>query len=314
MTTTGTEPTGATMPEPLDERTITLIRVHQAPRPAVFAAWTEAGQLARWWGPDGFTVPSAVSDPRPGGELTIVMAGPGGFEETVRARYREVEPPARLVVDSVVPGPDGTPLIESSHTVTFDDLGDRTRVTVVARAAVFSTQGLAALAGMRAGWNQSLQCLDDALTGAAERQLLFTRLLAAPPAEVFDRWVTREHLERWWGPDGFSLTVHEFDARPGGRWVFTMHGPDGTDFPNTIRYVELVPAERLVYVHGEETDADPMFTGVVTFDEVAGSTALSMRLVFASTADRDAVEERHHAAEGGAQTLGRLADLVEAGP
>lgn len=299
------------MAEPLDTREITLTRVYEAPRDRIFAMWTEAEHLARWWGPDGFSVPRAVSDPRPGGALTIVMAGPD-FEETINARYREVVAPERIVVDSIVPGPDGQPFIESSHTVTFTDLEGRTEVTVRARASVFRPEGLGALAGMKAGWSQSLQCLDDVLTGAADRQVLLTRMVEAPPEVVFPLWVGREHLEKWWGPDGFSITVDEFDVRPGGRWTFTMHGPDGTDYPNTIVYREVTPNGRLVYTHGEPTDPDPPFTGVVTFEEVGGNTALSMRLVFDSPDARDLVEDKYHAVEGGIQTLDRLAALVAA--
>lgn len=298
------------MTEPISSAEITLTRSYDAPREKVFAMWTEAEHLARWWGPDDFWVPRAESDPRPGGTLTIVMAGPGGFEETMNARYREVRPPELLVVESVVPGPDGQPFIESSHTVTFADLGGRTEVTVRARASVFRPEGLGALAGMRAGWSQTLQCLDDALTGAAGRQVVLTRLYDAAPDVVFPLWVTAEHLEKWRVPDGFSISIDEFDPRPGGHWRFTLRGPDGTDYPNHVVYREVQPGRRLVYVHGAPGDPGPSFTGIVTFEEMAGKTALSLRLVFDSEQDRDLVTEKYHAVEGGEQTLGRLAALL----
>ncbi len=298
------------MREPVGTREITSTRVYDAPRPTVFAMWTEAEHLARWWGPDGFSAPRVTSDPRPGGTLTIVMAGPD-FEETMQARYREVVAPERIVVDSVVPGPDGQPFLESSHTVTFADLGDRTEVTVTARAAVFAAAGLGALDGMQAGWNQSLQCLDDALTGAAGRQVLLTRLYDAAPDAVFALWEDPAHLERWWGPDGSTLTVDEIEVRPGGRWRFTMHGPDGRDHPDRVTFEEVVRGRRLVYTHGEPSDPEPPSTAVVTFDEVAGRTALSMRLVFASAEARDLVVDRHDPATGASQALDRLAGLVE---
>lgn len=300
------------MADPVGTREITLTRRYDAPREVLFALWTQAEHLSRWWGPDGFSAPRVQSDPRPGGELTIVMAGPDGFEQTMEARYLVVEPPEHLEVASVVPGPDGRPVLESSHAVTFAEADGGTEVTVVARAAVFIPAALRALEGMRAGWRQSLQCLDDALTGADERQLVLAHHYAAPPEAVFPRWVRPEDLERWWGPDGFTLTTHEHDARPGGTWRFTMHGPDGTEHPNVIRYDEVVPNERLVYTHGGAGD-DPSFQGVVTFDEMAGTTVVSMRLVFASPAQRDLVDETYHARDGGAQTLARLDALLPAG-
>jgi uncharacterized protein YndB with AHSA1/START domain len=298
------------MTEPVGTREIELTRVYEAPPETLFELWTEADHLARWWGPDGFSAPKVVSDPRPGGELTIVMAGPG-FEQTLQARYREVDRPRRLVVESVVAGPDGQAFLESSHTVTVTDLGGRTEVRVVARAAVFQAAGLAALEGMRAGWAQSLQCLDDAVHGAHDRVLVLTRLYDAPPAAVFERWVEQRHLERWWGPEGFSVTVEQIDVRPGGTWRFTMHGPDGTDYENTLHYHEVVPGERLVYDHGEPGDPD-FFTSVVTFEEMGGRTALSLRLIFPTAAARDSAVDTYHALEGGTQTLARLAALLDA--
>lgn len=298
------------MSEPAGSRSITLTRTYDAPRPAVFAAWTEAHQLQKWWGPDGMEAPSVTSDPRPGGELTIEMVG-HGLRQTMRAIYREVEPPERLVVDSVVPGAGEEPVIESSHTVTFVDLGGRTEVTVEATATVFGPEGLGALEGMRAGWNQSLQCLDDALSGAVDRQVVLLRVYPAPPDTVFGLWVAKEHLQKWWGPEGSSLTTEEFDPRPRGRWRFTMHDPQGTDYPAAITYNEIVPSTRLTFTHRDPTGVDPPFTTVVTFDEFGGQTALSMRHVFASPGDRHLVVAKHRAIEGGNQTLARLAALLE---
>lgn len=297
------------MTDPVDTREITLTRVFAAPRETVFAMWTEAEHLARWWGPDGFTAPRVVSDPRPGGELTIDMVGQG-LEQTMRARYLEVSPPDRLVVESVAPDPDGSPVIASRHTVTFTDLGGRTEVTVLARASVFRPEGRAALEGMRAGWSQSLQRLDDVLTGADQRQLVLMRIYEAPPEQVFPLWVTGEHLKRWWGPTGFSITIDEIDPRPGGIWRFTMHGPEGTEHPNLVTYREVVPGERLVYLHENPAGSDPSFLGVVTFEEMAGRTVLSMRLVFDTPAERDLVVTRYDAETGASQTLDRLAELV----
>lgn len=293
---------------PAGTREITITRTYDAPRATVFAMWTEAEHLARWWGPDGFTISKAESDPQPGGALVLVMDGPDGFSEMMRGTYREVVASERLVVDCSVDGPEGK-ILESSHTITFANHGGGTEVTVHAKASVFRSDSQPMLDGMLAGWTQSLQCLDDALTGADERQLLFQRLYPAPPADVFPLWTDAEHLAKWWGPYGFTLTTEEADLRPGGRWKFTMHGPDGTDYPNLIFVDEMTPPSRLVYTHGEPGDTEH-FSHLVTFDEVAGSTALSMRLVFPDAATRDLVAAKSGAVEGGRQTLDRLAEII----
>jgi uncharacterized protein YndB with AHSA1/START domain len=66
------------------------------------------------------------------------------------------------------------------------------------------------------------------------------RIKASPP-EVFAALSQPERVARWWGPAGFSSTIHEFEFRPNGRWLLTMHGPDGKDYPNESRFTRVIP-------------------------------------------------------------------------
>jgi uncharacterized protein YndB with AHSA1/START domain len=140
------------------------------------------------------------------------------------------------------------------------------------------------------------------------REIVLTRTLAAPRALVFTTWTDPVHVGRWWGPDGFTTTIHEMDVRPGGLWRYTMHGPDGTDYPNRILYAEVVAPERLVYDHdGDPQDGqeDPhAFHVTVTFEEQGGRTVVTMRSRLASAEQRALVAE--FAVPGGKQTLARL--------
>jgi len=288
-----------------ESKEIRIVRVFDAPRDLVWQAWTQAEHIAAWWGPEDFQATSVESDPRPGGVLRIVMRGPDGSEHATAGVYREIVDRERIVVASTILDPDGSPVLESSHTVELAEAGTGTAVTVTARAVALVPEAVAMLGGMQAGWNQSLQCLDDVFTGAVDRQIVLSRNLQAPRERVFELWTRAEHLSRWWGPRGFPLTTHAMDVRPGGAWRFTMHGPDGPGYPNEIVYDEIRSPERLVYTH-----TDPKFRTTVTFDEMMGMTALTMRMVFPSAGERDTVAERYGAAEGAAQTLGRLGDLV----
>jgi len=65
--------------------------------------------------------------------------------------------------------------------------------------------------------------------------------IAASPAQVYAALCDADRVARWWGPDGFANTIHQFDLKPGGSWLLTMHGPDGTDYPNESRFTRLVP-------------------------------------------------------------------------
>ena len=76
------------------------------------------------------------------------------------------------------------------------------------------------------------------LTGAgsapastADREIVLTRDFDAPRELVWRAWTDPEHFPRWFGPNGFTTTVHSMDVRPGGTSAYTMGGPDGTDYP-----------------------------------------------------------------------------------
>lgn len=140
---------------------------------------------------------------------------------------------------------------------------------------------------------------------AAANEIVATRLFDASRELVWKAWTDPAHLVHWWGPDGFTNTFHEHDFRPGGVWRFVMHGPDGTDYPNEITFVEITPPERLVYAHGD--DGAPHIQDIVTFTEEVGRTRVTMRLVFPSAEIHDAVVREHSALDGAQQTLNRLA-------
>ncbi|MCC7248065.1 MAG: SRPBCC domain-containing protein, partial [Lysobacter sp.] len=64
-------------------------------------------------------------------------------------------------------------------------------------------------------------------------------LLEADPAQVFAAIADPRRIATWWGPDGFTNTIHTFEFVEGGRWLLTMHGPDGKDYPNESRFLRI---------------------------------------------------------------------------
>ena len=151
---------------------------------------------------------------------------------------------------------------------------------------------------------------ENETTAAAEREISISRVFDAPRELVFEAWTDPEQVVQWWGPFGFTTTIHEMDVRPSGVWRFVMHGPDGTDYDNRVVFEEVVKPVRLVYRHGggEENDIKE-FHVTVTFDEDEGKTRLTLRLVAESPAERDRMVE-FGALEGGKQTLERLAEYL----
>jgi len=75
------------------------------------------------------------------------------------------------------------------------------------------------------------------------------RWLAASPAAVFAAMSDPARVARWWGPDGFTNTIHRFDFVAGGAWLLTMHGPDGKAYPNESRFTRIVSDRVLEIEH-----------------------------------------------------------------
>jgi uncharacterized protein YndB with AHSA1/START domain len=149
------------------KRTVTMTRVVDAPRDLVFRLWTEREHMAQWWGPRGFTNPVCELDVRVGGAIRIDMRAPDGTVYPMTGTFREIIPPQRLVFEAVAEDHDGNALLRSLTTVTFADEDGKTRLTVHADAVGLSPAAPQMLAGMEAGWTQSLERLAELARASA---------------------------------------------------------------------------------------------------------------------------------------------------
>jgi uncharacterized protein YndB with AHSA1/START domain len=135
---------------------------------------------------------------------------------------------------------------------------------------------------------------------------MIERTVNAPRELVWRAWTEADQIKAWWGPNGFTTTIHEMDVTVGGVWRFMMHGPDGTDYPNKVVYREIVKPERLVYDHTDDRDPPShQFQTTVTFAAQGRKTMVTLRALFAN-AEARAASVKFGAIEGGAQTLARL--------
>lgn len=144
----------------------------------------------------------------------------------------------------------------------------------------------------------------------SDRVIRISREYAAPRSLVWQALTDPAHIGVWWGPDGFTTTTKSIDVRPGGSWVYTMHAPDGRQYPNVMTFREVVPPERLAYRHGtsEQEDPEQDFQVVVTLADLGdGRTRLTLTSTFATAAARERVVREHGALEGGLQHLDKLA-------
>jgi len=145
------------------ERTVVLTRLFDAPRERLFAAWTRAEHLRHWFGPRGFTIPSCEADARPGGVLRLCMRSPDGKDYWVRGVFRELEPPARVLIYCVADDEDGNLSLEETIEATFVEHGGGTKLSLKATASGSSARARAMLEGMEEGWHQTVDRLPSAL-------------------------------------------------------------------------------------------------------------------------------------------------------
>lgn len=138
----------------------------------------------------------------------------------------------------------------------------------------------------------------------ASREITATRLFDAPRELVFDAWTDPTHISKWWGPVGFTTTTSKMDARTGGTWEHVMHGPDGTDYPNSIYYVEVLRPERIIYDHV----LPPFFRSTSLFSVEGNKTRISVVLVFETAETREHAAKNFGAVEGLEQMLVRLGE------
>lgn len=140
-------------------------------------------------------------------------------------------------------------------------------------------------------------------------ELKLTRLYDAPVTVVWDAWADPEQAAKWWGPRGFTLTTHSKDLKAGGHWHYTMHGPDGVDYPNKTVYLEVDEYKRLVYDHGANDQQPALFRVTVLFKEVGKKTQIEMTMAFPSPEDAQRGKEFIKKA-GGNSTWDRLAEYL----
>lgn len=141
-------------------------------------------------------------------------------------------------------------------------------------------------------------------------EIRITRIYDAPVQAVWDAWTDPKQVAQWWGPRGFTLTTHGKELKPGGYWNYTMHGPDGTDYPNKTHYLEVEEHAKLVYDHGANDDRPPLFRVTVLFSDMKGKTKMEMSMALATP---EAAEETRKFIKkaGGDSTWDRLAEYLE---
>lgn len=117
----------------------------------------------------------------------------------------------------------------------------------------------------------------SSLQPSSEKEIFSSRTLNYPVEVVYEAFANANHLKHWWGPEGFTNTIHEFDLRPGGKWILTMHGPDKGNYENSSVFENVVPFQLVSW----KRNSKPLFYMEVAFEKLDDeNTLISFRMIF----------------------------------
>jgi len=222
-----------------------LTRVYDAPVKAVWDAWTDPKQVAKWWGPRGFTITTHGKDLRPGGYWKYTMHGPDGVDYENRTVYHEVEKYSRLVYDHGG-SEDRPPMFRV--TVTFTEVKGKTKMEMTMGFA--SPEGLEEArkiikkANGNGTWDRLAEHLGEETTG--KDLFVINRTFPASIATMFDLWTNPEHFAQWLPPTGFTMKFSKADIRSGGSTAYSMTNGTFTMY-GRANYLEVTKPNRIIY-------------------------------------------------------------------
>jgi uncharacterized protein YndB with AHSA1/START domain len=146
-------------------------------------------------------------------------------------------------------------------------------------------------------------------------EIYIERIYNAPVKLVWEAWTDPDQVKEWWGPRGFTLTTHSKpnsdDLKAGSIWSYTMHGPDGVNYPNKTVYHEVKKYARLVYDHGGNDDQPPMFQVTVNFTELKNKKTKMEMWMALKTPEEAEQTKKFIKSAGGNGTWDRLAEFLE---
>ena len=113
----------------------------------------------------------------------------------------------------------------------------------------------------------------------ADSEIVSSRIFNFPKELVFGAWSKPEHLKNWWGPAGFTNIFHEFDFKVGGKWVFTMHGPEKGNYQNECKFIKIDEPNLIAW----QRISQPHFQVLATFEEIEQNhTKLVFKMLFST--------------------------------
>jgi len=290
----------------------TMVRMFKGPPELVFDCFVEPEHFAKWWGPLGCENEIYTLDARPGGQISLRMAGPG-YDHVMGGEFLEIDKPKRLVfLSKAFEAPGGGWGIVNRNTIIFEAENGQTKVSTHVR--VERAEGalvLGALSGMKTGWGQSLERLGDLVGGGgkmdleiSDRKVVIVRAFDARPEQIFQALTDPAVFPLWWCSGGGEIET--MDVRPGGKWSLLQTSPDGSTHRFWGEYREIEPSTRLVMTQGFDAYEDVEVEYVLA--EEWGRTRLTRTMRFPDNDYRDGMVQSgfYWVASDSYDTLARL--------
>ncbi|HDS00980.1 MAG TPA: hypothetical protein ENO22_03210 [candidate division Zixibacteria bacterium] len=138
------------------------------------------------------------------------------------------------------------------------------------------------------------QIKNNRAANTGTHEIVISRELDAPRALVWKAWTDPEHIEEWWGPEGFSTEVEELDLKEGGKWRYVMIGQDGKRYPSEGVFKEIVKPDRITSTDefGEDFENSASLDlphGIIVttlFEDLRGKTELTVRIMHRTAEDK----------------------------
>ncbi len=301
-------------------------RRFNAPRSLVWEVHTKPEHISQWFGPAGTQVKKFEMNFFAGGMNHYCIVVPVDVEMWGRQIYQEISPQERIVhiqsFSNAEGGITAHPMAptwpkEMLATTSFEDDGDGTLVTVTWLPYQSDDEGNAtfdqardSMSGGFGGMFDNLQKYIADVSGLDQASfptatsIRFARTFNAPRELVWQAWADEQQVGNWWGPEGFTITSHSRDFSSGGYWHLTMHGADGTDYPNYISYQTVQAPAHLAYEHGAHQGDEKSFQVDVKFIDLGDKTRIETLMTFRTQEQRDITAQ--YGIPGHASTMGRL--------
>jgi uncharacterized protein YndB with AHSA1/START domain len=225
---------------------MSMTRIINTPREMVFKAWTDPVQLAKWWGPNGFTNPVCDIDTTPGGTILIHMQAPDGTVYPMDGEFHEIVEPERLIFTSAALDKNGKRLFEVLNTITFTEQVGKTNLELHAAVSNITSEGKPYLDGMNEGWSQTLDRLDEYVSSSSKNKnikmntpLVIERTFNASVEKVWKAITDINQMRQWYFPQ-----LENFKSEEGFETQFNVHH-EGKDYLHIWKIKEVTLLKKI---------------------------------------------------------------------